>query len=431
VAGRLLIDLSPLTAHPPYRRLWLGQLLAQGGRQATALALPYQVYAATGSPLAIGGLAAVTIVALVLLALPAGGLADTRDRRWLILIAQAGQVVVSGALAIIAIQPNAPLLTIYALAFASAAFTVLDRPARRAAVPRLVDPVRLPAALILDSALVQVAKVGGPAVAGLLILATGVAAVYVVEAIAFALAFVLATRLPRLAPTGAHRGLTVRSLIDGLRFVRRTPVVMSAFVIDLAAMVFGLPVALFPIIATDIMGGGADVLGLLVAAPAVGAIVGSLLSGWVGRVQYQGRGVIAAVVVWAVAIIGFGLSLSVLPLALAFLALAGAADIVSTVFRGSILQLATPDAMRGRVSGLQILFFQGGPRLGDIEATTVAAVAGAPFSVISGGVICLLGAAVVALRYPALVAYQAVNGVARPAAPADTTSSRTPDRRSL
>lgn len=419
---RLLLDISPLAAHPDYRTLWIGQSIAQFGRQATALALPYQIYALTGSPLAIGGLAVATLAALLLLALPAGGLADAVDRRHLLIAAQLGQVVVSLCLAVLALQPDPPLLLLYLLAFSSAALVVVDRPARRASVPRLVAPQRLASALVLDSAQIQVAKVGGPALAGLLIASFGLPSVYMLEAVLFSCGLAAVTRLPSLLPVGHRSGVTLGSLVDGIRFVRRTDVVLSLFLIDFSAMSFGLPVALFPVIAADVFDGGPEVLGLLVAAPAVGAVVGTLASGWVGRVQWQGRGVVVAVVVWAAAIIAFGLTLGWLPLALIFLAISGAADVISTVFRGAILQLATPDAMRGRVSGIQILIFQGGPRLGDLEATTVAAIAGAQFSVLSGGVLCLVAAILVVARFPTLASFRPPNADAHATGPSLTSA---------
>jgi predicted MFS family arabinose efflux permease len=314
-------------------------------------------------------------------------------------------------------------MLLYALAFASAALVTIDRPARRASVPRLVAPERLASALVLDSAQIQVAKVGGPALAGLLIAWFGLPAVYIVEAVLFSLALAAVARLPALLPVGRQSGLTLGALVDGVRFVRHTPVVLSSFLIDLSAMTFGLPVALFPILARDVFGGGPEVLGLLVAAPAVGAVIGTVASGWIGRVEWQGRGVIGAVVVWALAIIAFGLTLWSLPVALVLLAISGAADVISTVFRGAILQLATPDSMRGRMSGIQILIFQGGPRLGDLEATTVAAIAGAPFSVLSGGVLCLVATFLVVLRLPALAAFRPPVAEARATSPPMASSS--------
>lgn len=404
---RLLLDTSPLVESPQYRRLWLSQGASQFARQSAALALPYQVYALTNSTLSIGGLAVATIAALLLFALPGGGLADAMDRRRLLVVAQAGQVVVSLALAMLAFQPQPPVMALYVLTFASAALVTIERPARRAALPRLVSLERLPSALVLDSAVTQIARVGGPAFAGGLIVSLGLPAVYFLGAVFFGISLLSVIRLPRLFPEGTPAPLSAGGLVDGLQFVRRNPVLLSSLVIDLSAMTFGLPVALFPVLARDVFGGGPDVLGLLVAAPAIGAVVGTVGSGWIGRVASQGRGVIIAVVVWALAIIAFGLTLWSLPLALIMLGISGAADVVSTVFRGAILQTATPDAMRGRVSALQTLAFQGGPRLGDLEATTVAAFAGAPFAVLSGGVLCLAFTALVVLGFPALAAFRA------------------------
>jgi MFS family permease len=404
---RVLVDVAPLRIHAGFRKMWIGQLLAQFGRQASALAIPYQIYVETSSPLAIGGFGLVTVAALGLLALPSGALADAIDRRILIVVAQGGQIIVSVGLAILAFQADQPLLLLYLLAFASASLAVLDRPARRAAIPRLVDTQRLASANVLDSALVQVARLGGPAVAGILISSAGLPSVYLLEAALFGLALLLAISLPAIPPTGAPAGIGLQALTDSLRFMRRSPVVLAAFGVDLCAMVFGSPTALFPIIAEDVMHGGPELLALLAVAPAAGAMAGTLISGWMGSVVQQGRAVIAAVLCWGAAVIGFGFALSAIPLALGFLILAGTADVVSTVFRASILQIAAPDEMRGRVSGLHVLIVQGGPRLGDIEAATVAAVAGPQFSVISGGVLCLLGTILIAVRVPELAAFRA------------------------
>jgi MFS family permease len=404
---RLIVDVSPLREHPPYRNLWLGQLLTQFGRQATTLALMFQVYAATNSALAIGGLALMTLVALVLFALPAGALADALDRRRLMLSAQVGQIVVSISFASLAWSGQSPLWLLYGLTFVSAVCTTIDRPARRVSVSRLVRPERLASAIVLDSAGTQLAMIVGPAIAGILIAWVGLPLVFALIAALFAIAFAAVWRLPALRPLEEKGGLTPGSLIEGLRFLRKSPVILGSFAIDLSAMVFGLPVALFPILARDAFGGGPEVLGLLVAAPAVGAVAGTLSSGWVSHVAHQGRGVIVAAVVWALAIIAFGLSLWSLPLSLVLLAVAGAADIVSTVFRGAILQLAAPDVLRGRIAGVQILIFQGGPRLGDIEATMVASVVGAPLSVLTGGILCLIGTAIAARRFPELAAFEA------------------------
>ena len=352
MTGRLLVDLTPLRRDPGYRHLWTGQILGQFGRQGATLALWYHVFTLTDLPLAIGGLGAVTLAALLLLALPGGAMADALDRRRVLLLCQVGQVAVNLGLAGLAVTQGPTLPLIYVLAFANAAIVAFDRPARRAAVSQLVPETRLASALVLDQGSLQLAKVAGPALAGVLIAGFDLVTVYLLGAGAFGIAALTVTRLPRMVPKLLELA-RMASIRDGLRFLRREPMILSTFALDLCAMVFALPIALFPLLALEVFGGGPQVLGLLLAAPAVGAIGGVLLSGWVSRVRAQGRAVLIAVVAWGIAIIGFGLSFAWLPLALAWLVVAGAADVLSAVFRNTIVQEAAPDSMRGRMTGVQ------------------------------------------------------------------------------
>lgn len=410
----LLIDVSPLRRDREFRWLFVGQLISNVGRQVTLIALPYQVFVLTGSALAIGGLSAATLAGLLLFSLPGGAIADAYERRRLLLITAVGLGGTSLALGLLALLAAPPLAVIYLLAFMAAAISTIDGPARRAAMPRLVAPERLPAAYVLNQTNMQASSVVGPAIGGLLIALIGLPAAYLFDAATFVAAFVAAWVIAPMPVADGVGRPTLQAVIDGLRFVRRTPAILGSFVIDLSAMIFGLPVALFPILALVTFHGGPATLGLLTSAPAVGAVMGTLTAGWVGSVRRQGRAVIAAVTAWGLAICAFGLLVFSLPLALLCLALAGAADVVSAVFRTTIAQDLTPDALRGRVSALTLLVVTGGPRLGDIEATAVAAVAGAQFSAFSGGVLCLIGTAFVAWRFPELLRYR----VERPAAPA-------------
>jgi MFS family permease len=405
--SNLLLDLEPLRRDRSFRWLWLGELVSTTGRQLTLIALPYQVYLLTGSPLAIGALSAVTLVALVVFSLPGGALADAYDRRRLLLITQSGLALTSLLLAAIALMGAPPIVPLYLVAFLAASISTIDGPSRRAVMPRLVPPERLPTALILQQVGGQAATVVGPAVGGLLIAALGIPAAYLVDAISFGATILAVLLLPPLRPEGTASRPGLQSIREGLQFLRRAPVILAGFAVDLDAMIFGMPTALFPILAVSTFHAGAETLGLLTAAPAVGALVMTLTAGWVGRVRRQGRAVLVAAAIWGLAIAGFGLSIAVLPLALVFLAVAGAADVLSAVFRNTVLQLATPDRLRGRLSAIHGLVVLGGPRLGDVEATTVAAVAGAPFSAFIGGILCVAGLAVVARRFPELDEYDA------------------------
>ncbi len=406
-ARGLLLDVSPLRRDRDFRWLWTGQLVSNVGRQVTLIALPYQVFVLTGSPLAIGALAAVTFLGLLIFSLPGGAVADAFERRRLLIVTQVGLASTSLLLAALAAQPEAPLWPVYLVAFAATAISTVDGPARRAAIPRLVAAERLPAALVLQQVNIQACSVIGPAIGGLLIAALGLPAAYLFDALTFlaAIAAAIAIAPMPLLERVARPGWA--AVTEGLRFVWRMPLILSTFVLDLAAMIFGLPIALFPILALQTFHGGAATLGLLTAAPAAGALIGSLTTGWVGGVRHQGRAVIAAVAVWGAAIAAFGLLVVSLPLALLCLAIAGAADVISAVFRNTITQVVTPDPLRGRLSALYLLVVTGGPRLGDIEATAVAAVTSAQFSVVSGGLLCLAGVAFVASRFPQLAAYDA------------------------
>jgi MFS family permease len=280
-----------------------------------------------------------------------------------------------------------------------------------AVLPNLVRRSEVPAANALFQALFQFGVVVGPALAGLLLAGAGIRLVYWIDAGTFAAAAAAALVIGPQPPAGGGQPPGLRSVLDGVRFVRGRPAIQGAFAIDLNATIFGLPRALFPALAVKVFGGPAT-LGLLYASPGVGALAGALTSGWVGRVRRQGRAVIIAVIVWGAAITGFGLATrlpsalgvpraAALPVALALLAVAGWADVISSVFRSTIVQLAVPDVLRGRLTGLQISVVTGGPLLGDVEAGAVAAALGATASVIAGGLACVAGALALAALLPA------------------------------
>jgi MFS family permease len=412
--GRVFLDLAPLRLDRDYRWLWAGQAVSGIGTQVTRLALPYQLYVLTGSTLAIAALTAVQLVPILIFSLGAGSVADAVDRRRLLLVTQVGLMACSAGLVWLALTPAPPLLALFVVAFVAAGLASIDQPARSSAVPRLVPPERLPAAIALGQLNFQIASVIGPAIAGVLIATIGLAGAYGLDVVSFAASFVGLLAIAPLPPhaTAARPGLA--AVREGLRFALRRRVILSTFVIDLDAMIFGMPTSLFPVLALDVFHAGPTGLGLLGAAPAVGALLGALLSGWVSSVRRVGQAVIVAVTIWGVAITLFGLSTFSFLLALVFLAVAGAADVLSAVFRSTIIQLAAPDELRGRVSSIHILVVTSGPRLGDIEAAAAAAVIGAQASVISGGILCVIGVAVVARLFPELGRH-----VHEPAAAAD------------
>jgi predicted MFS family arabinose efflux permease len=275
-------------------------------------------------------------------------------------------------------------------------------------MPTLVGRRLLPASLALTQTVANLARTLGPALGGLLIAQTSLTLAYSIEAIAFVLGGLMMFRVGELKPEGGGQRFGWDSIKEGYRFLRVRRILQANFVIDLNAMIFGMPQALFPVIGTEVLGGDASTVGLLYSAPGAGALLGAMTSGWVGSIRRQGRAVILAVIVWGAAIATFGLVTSVW-LAVGLLALAGGADVISAVFRNTILQLAVPDRLRGRLSSIQIAVVTGGPRLGDFEAGAVASVTTPQFSVVSGGVMCILGAIFIARKVPAYTRYEALS----------------------
>ncbi|HEU4571929.1 MAG TPA: MFS transporter [Candidatus Limnocylindrales bacterium] len=399
---RVFLDTAPLRLDRDFRWLWTGQAISGIGNQLTRLALPYQVYHQTGSTLAIAGLTLFQLVPILVFSLGAGSIADAVDRRRLLRITQLGLMSTSLVLAILALQPAVPLPLLFAAAFVASAFGAMDQPARSSSVPRLVARERLPAAIALNQLNFQIASVLGPTIAGILIATIGLAGAYFVDVVSFSASFLALFRISPLPPLvqGARPGLG--AIREGLRFAWERRVILATYVIDLDAMIFGMPQSLFPALALDVFKVGPTGFGFLAAAPSVGALLGALLSGWVSRVRRVGMAVIVAVAIWGVAITLFGLSTFSFALAFVFLAIAGAADVISAVFRATIVQLAAPDELRGRVSSINILVVTSGPRLGDIEAAAVASAIGTQLSVVSGGVLCLLGLVGVVRFFPEL-----------------------------
>jgi MFS family permease len=402
---RLVVDITPLRESPRFRILYLGQLLAHFGRQITIVAVPYQVYLITDSTLAVGALGIAQFIPLIAGSLVGGAVADAFDRRKLLVL---GYVVVG--LTAVGLMLNASAATpalwpLYALSALNAAIGAVTTPARMAAIPALLRRELLPSGFALNSTMHEVAAAVGPALAGLLIAQYSLPLTYAAEAVAFAAAAFTLLWVGPLRPEGGGRAVSVSSIKEGLTYLKGQPLLQSGFLIDLNAMIFGMPHALFPALGTEIFGGDASTVGLLYAAPGVGALIAALTSGWVGSVSRRGRVVVIAVVVWGVAITIFGL-ISFLPLALLLLAAAGAADVVSAVFRNTILQLVVPDSLRGRLSAVHTAVVGGGPRLGDLEAGLVASLTSVRFSVVSGGIACVIGALAIARFMPRLWNYR-------------------------
>jgi MFS family permease len=377
------------------------------GTQAALVALPYQVYVQTHSALLTGLLGAVELGPLVTMALLGGALADRSDRRRMLLLDQIGLVAVSAALCAAALTGEPHVALLYVLAGLLAGFGALQNVVRSAIVPNLVARREdMPAALAVNFGLYQLTMVLGPGLGGLLIAAAGVEAAYGVDALScLAMVGAVWAMSPQLPQATAGEPLSIgSSIVAGLRFVRRSPALLGSFAIDLSAMTFGMPRALFPVLAISIYGAGASGTGLLFASVSAGAVVAALTTRWLDHVRRLGIVTIVAVCAWGLAIAAVGLVGS-LWAAAALLAVAGAADSVSAVCRSVINQTVTPDELRGRMSSVFSLVVTSGPRLGDVEAGTVASLASPRFSVVSGGLACVVCAGIVVAAFPALTRY--------------------------
>lgn len=405
---RLAVDTSPLRHSPEFRRLWAGQTIDQTGTQLTNVAVPVQVYFLTHSSLAVGALGIVALIPLVLSGLLGATLVDAMDRRTLALLTAGGFMITS---VMLLAQQQAHwnrVWVLYLVVAVQNGLMGIDSPTRRSFIPRLIPPAQIPAANALSQLSFNVALTGGPLLAGLLLATSGLGSAYLLDVISFSASAYALLRLRPLPPEGGGTRPGVAATIEGFRFLRSQPIVLTTFVADIIAMIFGMPRALFPALAEHRFHAGGGAVGLLYAAIAAGAVIGAVSGGWLGRVRRQGLAVLAAITAWALAIVGFGLVRS-LGAALALLACAGAADFVSAVFRSSILQLAAPDAMQGRIQGVFIVVVAGGPRLGDLEAGAAATLGGLEFAVVSGGLACLAGIAVLAARVPTFRRYTVVH----------------------
>ena len=403
LGSRILLDLSPLRRSRDYRALVAGLGVSVLGNQLTTVAVPFQVYAITRSSLVVGLVSLAQLFPLIFGSLLGGSLVDAVDRRKILIVVETLGALCSAALALNA-DLGPQLWPLFVFPAVTAALGGIDSSARNAMLPGLVGMELLPASNAIFQSLFQTGAIVGPAVAGLLLAGAGVHLIYWIDAVSFLIAMsAVLTMSPQPVPAGGLGTAPARpgwrSTWEGLRFVRKSQPMLGAYLIDVNAMVFGMPRALFPALAATVFGGGATTVGLLYAAPGAGALLGALTSGWVGRVRRQGRAVVVAVLVWGASIAAFGVA-RWLPLALALLAVAGCADVFSAVFRNTIIQFAGPDRMRGRLMGVQMAVVAGGPRLGDLEAGAVATAFGDTVSVVSGGLACIAGALLLAWRLP-------------------------------
>lgn len=399
---RLAIDVSPLRDSREYRSIFIGQLISLVGRQITVVAVPYQVYLLSHSSLAVGALGLVQLIPYVLFSLLAGTVADRVDRRILLLWTQVLLAVCSALFMAGALAGHPPLWFVYAVAAIAAGISAVDQPARSATIPNLVSRSQLAGALSLNFALFQTGALAGPAVGGLVIARVGLPVAYAIDVATFGAAIVAVFLISPQVPSGRRQESPLQALLGGFAYLRRIPVVMGGYALDLNAMILSLPRALFPALALSVYHVGPAGLGLLYAAPGVGAVVGSFLSGFVRHLRHPGRAVLFAVLGWGVAITLFGVLTVALPLALLFLAVAGGCDAISAITRNTIQQTIVPDRLRGRLSAVGSMVVVGGPYLGDVRAGAVGTALSPEFAIVLGGVMCLAGCAVIPLAVPQL-----------------------------
>jgi MFS family permease len=401
---RFFVDLAPLRASRDFRRLWIGQTLALVLGEVTYVALPYQVYQLTKSTLAVGAIALVELIPLLSLTLLGGAAADALDRRRLLIFTEAGTAASVAGLVVNAALPHPRVELCYVFAFFAAAFSSFGVSAARSLIPRLVPSEHIAAALALNTLYGNLGNVIGPAFGGVLIATIGLTGAYAFGLAGFAASLTAFWLLPQIVPIGASDSVGLRSVLEGFRFLRRQRVVLGCFLIDTIAMVFGMPSSLFPALALSRFHAGGFVVGILYASPSAGALVASLLSGWIAHLRRQGVGIVVAATLWGVAITAFGFA-TALPLAVVLLAAAGCADAFSAVMRGTIMFATTPDALQGRVSAVYLAQVTSAPRLGNLEAGGVASLTSIRFSIVSGGIACVLGCLLLVLYIPALIRY--------------------------
>ncbi|MGH3502593.1 MAG: MFS transporter [Nocardioidaceae bacterium] len=403
--GRAVLDTAPLRESPAYRRIWIGNGLSSIGGQMSNYAVLLQVFVLTHSSLSVGLVGLAIAVPAVLVALLGGAVVDAIDRRRTVLVATSTQVVLSGLLAAQAFAHLDQVWLLYVVVAAQSAVGAVNAPARRTFMPALLRRDQLAAGAALQMLAMHGTMTIGPAVAGAVTAAWGLKVCYLLDAVSFGCALYGVARLPPMRPLGGGMRAGPKAIGEGLRFVLSTRVVLGAFLADMSATVLGMPIALFPAINAQRFGGHPETLGLMTTAVAVGGILGSALSGPVGRIGRQGLGMLVAGVVWGIGLVGFGLS-HVFVLALLGLVVAGTGDVIAVVLRTALVQGVTPDRLRGRVSAAEHAVGAGVPQLGNLRAGVVASFTSASASVIVGGIAAVAGAIAIGASIRSFVMYR-------------------------
>lgn len=416
----MLADTRPLR-NPHFRRLWTANIITVVGAQLTVVAVPAQIYADTGSSAYVGLTGIFGLVPLVVFGLWGGALADHFDRRTIMMVTTTGLIATAALFWLQAALDVGNVWLLLSLFAVQQGFFAVNQPTRSAILPRLLDDDVLPAANSLNMTVMQAGAIGGPLIAGILIPFTGFAWLYLADAVCLLATLWAVVRLPRLPVEGVVTGTPgLRSIVEGITYLRTQPVLMMSFVVDIIAMVFGMPRALFPEIAHESFLGpeeGGLAFALLFAGIPAGAVLGGVFSGWVSRVSAQGKAVVWCIVVWGLAMVGFGLAVfgaDELPgsarlwlvVAVAMLVVGGAADMASAAFRTSMLQSAAADEVRGRLQGIFIVVVAGGPRIADVAHGASAAMVGTATAAAGGGVLVVVLVVVAALAVPSFVRYR-------------------------
>jgi MFS family permease len=410
---RLRLDLGPLRRSRDLRLLCIGSGVSFAGSMMTFVALPYQAYQLSRSSLIVGLLSVGELAALLVTALLGGALADAWDRRRMVLLTESATCVVTGLLVLNALLGSPRLWALFVISFVLAGLDGLQRPSFDAMVPRLVPPEDLAATSAVMSVRTEVGMIGAPALAGVLIASIGLAATYGIDLASFAVSLVAIWMLRAPTLSGERSDVSLRAIRAGLGYAWARRDLLGSYLVDINAMFFGMPLALFPQVASHL--GGAKVLGLLYAAPAAGALVVTVSSGWTRHLQHYGRLVVGGALVWGAGIVLFGL-VSTLWMALIGLAVAGAGDMASGIGRSTMWNQSIPEALRGRLAGVEMLSYSSGPTLGNVESGLVESFAGLRTSIVSGGVACIVGTGLLTLALPAFWHYRASEGMARKAA---------------
>ncbi len=420
----LVADTRPFR-NDHFRRLWTANIVTVIGAQLTVVAVPAQIYAETGSSAYVGLTGVFGLVPLVVFGLYGGALADVFDRRTMLICTTVGLIVCSTAFWAQAATGGGNVWLLLCLFAVQQAFFAVNQPTRSAVLPKLLPPDQLPAGNSLNMTVSMAGGIAGPLVAGALIPVIGLEWLYLIDSFSLLATLGAVIRLPPLPIEGvASRAPGLRSVVEGFSYLRTQPVLMMSFVVDIIAMIFGMPRALFPQIAHESFLGaeeGGLAFALLFAAIPAGAVIGGVLSGWVSRVSAQGRAVIICVTVWGLSMVCFGVAVGfadfgrswrtpMLVVAVVMLMVGGAADMASAAFRISMLQSAVSDELRGRLQGIFIVVVAGGPRVADVVHGASAAMVGTATAAAGGGVLVVVLTVVAALAVPSFVRYRVVNG---------------------